>query len=209
MRIHFATDTIWKSNFSEAHPAWPGTDWAQTRLGPWCPLGLSAAPSFCGCFAMASSPSWTCVQQAQTLGSGGLSMGVWTQQALQWVSLGTQKAGGRWFNEGGPSSMVYCMLALGSRLGLELKGKWVQLLAAKPCSRESSKIQDTAPRALHGASTAQGLSRWVNPPGSLSQAPEGTQTPPWLRHTWEQHSSAQGAALMHELPWIRAAFHQA
>lgn len=198
VKIQFVTLTSSEKPISQRHILHGQAELRQgTGLGPHCLQALQL-PHLSLAILQRNQALNSLVFSRLRLSSGVLSMSVCSclsrypwgkQQALEWVSLGTEKAGGRWFNEGGPSSMVCCMLALGSKAGLELKaqgsallqsspGKWVQPLPAKPCSSESPKIQGTAPSALHGASTAQVCpGGWILL-GASPRAPEGTQRPP-------------------------------
>ena len=109
----------------------------------------------------------------------------------EWVSLGTLKAmedDDVIVIEGGPLSLVYCMIALSSNAGPELKyqvtkllqsstGKSVRFLQNKPCSSESPshtghRKSCTWLKALRQrVTTALGLSRQMNPLHNLIPQP--------------------------------------
>lgn len=161
----------------------PGTGW------------VPSAPLFCGCSAMKSSPPslvlsrlrfwaqeccpWVCARACPDTHEGN--------SPLEWLSLGTQEAAERWFCEGGLSPMACCTLALGSRVGLELKAQGRALLQSSPgewCRSSSCQPNLTVnPQTLgHGSAQGQDCTGSVQGGWSLlgasSWAPEGTQTPP-------------------------------
>jgi len=124
------------------------------------------------------------------------------------VSLGTQKAMKE--NDvtginGGPSSLVYCTIALSSNVGPELKKQVSELhseicpIPAKPTSQQRISSKHRTPQVLHAAQSARAEgdhhAGCLQADESTSQpnptATEDTQPPHRLRQTWGQHIRAK------------------
>lgn len=175
VRICFVTDSTWKRDL-RGTSCMPWTGWAQASTD-WVPIFLQLLCS-------GIKPSIPSAQQAQILGSGlcapacpGAHEG---NTPLQWLSLGTQKAGGRWFCEGGPHpwSAAHQHWVKGSS-GAKIPGQCTP--AELP--REMGPASQTPKFGtwLWVLCPWQGLHR-VCPGGcsllgASSWAPEGTQTP--------------------------------
>lgn len=163
VRIHFVPVILSGIHLSKAHPAWPrqGTGWSLV------PLQLSGA-----------ALQWN-GEQAQILGSGELPMSVHRETA------GTGGGGSRdtkscrrMIDE--PSPMVYCMPALGARVGLGLKAQGRALLKGNGSSSFQPNLAKVNPPKF-------GTWLWAICPG---QGLHGVCAGEWS--LWEPHPEPLG-----------------